>query len=99
MERKLRDVLYVKHNERTGVLRDNDKEKVSHVIGTDLTIVFDKQDGKHYLLVPLTKNHTFKCKDDYLNVDGKRFKSNNFFRKDGCQWVEIKNFMELELMD
>lgn len=98
MEQKLRDIVYMEHNERMGVLRDNDKEKVSQVIGTDLTIVLYKQDGKYFLLVPLTKNHSFECKGDCLKVDGKRFESDNFFRKDGCQWIEIKGLMELEYM-
>ncbi len=98
MKQKLRDVVYMEHNERTGVLCDNGKEIVSQVIGTDLTIVYDKQEDKYYLLIPLTKNHSFECNDDSLKVDGKGFKSDNFFRKDGCQWVEIQNIMEIEYL-
>lgn len=91
MERDLKDIIYIDYNERIGVLCDNDKEKVSQIIGTDLTIVTDKQECKCYLLVPLTKKHTFKCHEESLEIDGKVFDSDNFFRKDGCQWAEIPN--------
>lgn len=89
MEQKLRESLYIEHNDRIGVLCDNDKEKVAQLLGTDLTIVHDKLENKHFLLVPLTRNHSFKCKDDTLLVDGKKYYSNFFFRKDGCQWINI----------
>ena len=83
------DALYMEHSEKVGVLTSNEREVVSQVIGTDLTLVYDRQEGKTYLLVPLTKNHTFKCKGDSIIVDGKRFDSEMFFRKDGAQWIEI----------
>ena len=83
------DALYMEHSEKIGVLSSNEREVVSQVIGTDLTLVYDKQECKTYLLVPLTKNHTFKCKGDSIIVDGKRFNSEMFFRKDGAQWIEM----------
>lgn len=46
-----------------------------------------------YLLVPLTKNNTFICKGNSIDVDGKRIKSEIFFRKDGAQWIEIDKEM------
>ncbi len=57
--------------------------------GAMLTLVERKREGKTYLLVPLTKNHTFKCNGDSLEVDGKIIPSKVFFRKDACQWIEI----------
>lgn len=81
--------LFVKHDGKIGVLSANDKEVVSQVIGTDLTLVYDKKEGKMYLLVPLTKNHTFICKGNSIDVDGERIKSDIFFRKDACQWIQI----------
>ena len=83
------DALYMEHSEKVGVLTSNEREVVSQVIGTDLTLVYDRQERKTYLLVPLTKNHTFKCKGDSIIVDGKRFDSEMFFRKDACQWIEM----------
>ena len=89
MSKEMMDALYMEHNEKVGVLSANEREVVSQIIGTDLTLVYDKQDGKTYLLVPLTKNHTFKCWGNRIIVDGKRFDSEMFFRKDGCQWIEL----------
>lgn len=83
------DALYMEHNEKVGVLSANEREVVSQIIGTELTLVYDKQDGKTYLLVPLTKNHTFKCNGDSIVVDGKLLESDYYFRKDACQWIEM----------
>lgn len=89
MDKDLMDALYVEFNEKIGVLSANEREVISQVIGTDLTLVYDKQEGKTYLLIPLTQNHTFKCKGDTLEVDGNVIPSKVFFRKYACQWVEI----------
>ena len=83
------DALYMEHSEKIGVLTSNEREVVSQIIGTDLTLVYDKRERKTYLLVPLTKNHTFKCRGNRIEVDGKRIDSEMFFRKDGAQWIEI----------
>ena len=89
MSKEMMDALYMEHSEKIGVLSSNEREVVSQVIGTDLTLVYDKQECKTYLLVPLTKNHTFKCRGNRIEVDGKRFDSEVFFRKDACQWIEM----------
>ena len=81
--------LYVSYNEKIGVLCDNEDNTISRVIGTDLTLVLDKKDMAVYLLVPLTRNHKFECKGNHIIVDGKRFDSDIFFRKDACQWIQI----------
>ena len=96
MDKKLLDVLYIKHSEKIGVLSDNERKVVSHILGTDLTLVFDKVGQKTFLLVPLTKAHKIECHvsldgSDSISVDGKVIKSENFFRKDACQWIEIDN--------
>ena len=83
------DALYVSYNEKTGVLSDDEDNTISIVLGTDLTLVLDKKDMAVYLLVPLTRNHKFECKGSHIIVDGKRFDSDIFFRKDACQWIEI----------
>lgn len=89
MNKNLMDALYVEHDGRIGVLSSDERKVVSQVIGTDLTLVYDKKEGNTYLLIPLTKNHTFKCNGDVLEVDGKIIPSKVFFRKNACQWVEI----------
>ena len=89
MDKNLMDALYVEHDGKIGVLSSDERKVVSQVIGTDLTIVYDKKEGNMYLLIPLTKNHTFKCNGDSLVVDGKIIPSKVFFRKDGAQWIEI----------
>ena len=90
MEENFLNVLYIEHTDKIGVLKDDKDERVSIIIlGTDKTLVERKREGKTYLLVPLTKNHTFVCKGNSIDVDGKRFKSKIFFRKDGAQWIEI----------
>lgn len=89
MDKDLVNALYIEFNEKIGMLCNNERETVSRVLGTDLTLVHDKQEGKNYLLMPLTQNHTFKCKGDTLKVDGKVIPSKVFFRKYACQWVEI----------
>lgn len=89
MNKNLMDALYVEHDGKIGVLSSDEHKVVSQVIGTDLTIVYDKKECNTYLLIPLTKNHKFECKGDVLEVDGKIIPSKVFFRKDACQWVEI----------
>lgn len=85
MNKNLMDALYVKHDGKIGVLSSDEPQ----VIGTDLTIVYDKNECNTYLLIPLTRNHKFECKSSHIIVDGKRFDSDIFFRKDACQWIEI----------
>nr|WP_293551382.1 hypothetical protein [Prevotella sp.] len=89
MDKNLMSALYVSYNDKFGVLSDNERETISHVLGTDLTLVFNKENMEVYLLVPLTRNHKFECKGNYIIVDGKRFDSDIYFRKDGCQWIQI----------
>ena len=89
MDENFLNVLYIEHTDKIGVLKDDKNERVSVVRGTDKTLVERKREGKTYLLVPLTKNHTFKCNGDSLEVDGKIILSKVFFRKDGAQWIEI----------
>ena len=89
MDKNLMSALYVSYSEKIGVLCDNEDNTISRVIGTDLTLVLDKKDMAVYLLVPLTRNHKFECKGNHIIVDGKRFDSDVFFRKDACQWIQI----------
>ena len=89
MDENFLNVLYIAHTDKIGVLKDDSNERVSVIRGTDKTLVERKIEGKMYLLVPLTKNHTFVCKDNSIDVDGERIKSEIFFRKDGAQWIEI----------
>lgn len=97
MDKNLLNALYVSYNEKIGVLCDNETNTISRVLGTDLTLVLDKKDMAVYLLVPLTRNHKFECKGSHIIVDGKRFDSDIFFRKDACQWIQIdKNTLSME---
>lgn len=89
MDKNFLNVLYIEHTDKIGVLSSDERKVVSQVIGTDLTLVYDKKEGDTYLLVPLTKNHTFKYNGDVLEVDGKIIPSKVFFRKDACQWVRV----------
>ena len=91
MNNDLMSALYVSYNEKVGVLCDNEDNTISHVLGTDLTLVLDKKDMAVYLLVPLTQSHKFECKGRHIIVDGKRFDSDIFFRKDACQWIQMQS--------
>lgn len=91
MDKNLMDALYVEHNGRIGVLSSDGRKVVSQIIGTDLTLVYDKKEGDTYLLIPLTKNHKFECKGSHIIVDGKRFDSDIFFRKDAYQWIQMQS--------
>lgn len=91
MDKNLMSALYVSYNEKIGVLCDSEDNTITRVIGTDLTLVLDKKDMAVYLLVPLTRNHKFECKGSYIIVDGKRFDSDIFFRKDACQWIQMQS--------
>lgn len=91
MDKNLMDALYVEHNGRIGVLSSDGRKVVSQIIGTDLTLVYDKKESDTYLLIPLTKNHKFECKGSHIIVDGKRFDSDIFFRKDACQWIQMQS--------
>ena len=85
----IKDLLYKSYNDKFGVLSDNERETISHILGTDLTLVLNKENMVVYLLVPLTRNHKFDCKGNYIIVDDKRFESDIYFRKYGCQWIQI----------
>lgn len=89
MDENFLNVLYIEHTDKIGVLKDDKDERVSVILGTDKTFVECKREGKTYLLIPLTKNHTIVCKDDSIDVDGAHIKSEIFFRKNGAQWIEI----------
>lgn len=89
MDKNLMDNLYVRYDDKFGVLSDDKDNTISHILGTDLTLVLNKENMEVYLLVPLTRNHKFECKGNHIIVDGKRFDSDIFFRKDACQWVQI----------
>ena len=91
MDKNFLNVLYIEHTDKIGVLSSDEHKVVSQVIGTDLTLVYDKKEGDTYLLIPLTKNHTFKYNGDVLEVDGKIIPSKVFFRKDACQWVRVND--------
>ena len=91
MDKNFLNVLYIEHDGKIGVLSSDEHKVVSQVIGTDLTLVYDKKEGNTYLLIPLTKKHTFKCDGDSLDVDGKLIESDYFFRKDACQWVRVND--------
>ena len=89
MDKNLMNALYVEHDGKIGVLSSDERKVVSQVIGTDLTLVYDKKECNTYLLIPLTRNHKFECKGDSLVVDGQIIPGKVFFRKDACQWIEI----------
>lgn len=91
MNENLMNALYVSYNEKFGVMSDNERETISHILGTDLTLVLNKENMVVYLLVPLTRNHKFDCKGNYIIVDGKRLGSDIFFRKNGCQWIQMQS--------
>lgn len=98
MDKNLKDVIYVEHDGKIGVLSSDGRKVVSQVIGTDLTLVYDKKEGNTYLLIPLTRNHKFECNGNYIIVDGKRFDSDIFFRKDACQWIQMQSKEMLSLV-
>ena len=91
MNKNLMDALYVEHDGKIGVLSSDERKVVSQVIGTDLTIVYDKNECNTYLLIPLTRNHKLECNCSHIIVDGKRFDSDIFFRKDACQWIQMQS--------
>lgn len=91
MDKNLMDALYVSYNDKFGVLRDDEHKIISHILGTDLTLVLNKENMEVYLLVPLTRNHKYEYKGNYIIVDGKRFDSDIYFRKDGCQWIQMQS--------
>lgn len=87
----IKDLLYKSYNDKFGVMSDNERETISQVLGTDLTLVLNKENMVVYLLVPLTRNHNFECKGNYIIVDGKRIDSDIFFRKNACQWIQMQS--------
>lgn len=98
MNKNLMDALYVEHDGKIGVLSSDERRVVSQVIGTDLTLVYDKNEGNTYLLIPLTRNHKFECKGSHIIVDDKRFNSDIFFRKDACQWIQMQSKKMLSMV-
>lgn len=91
MDKNLMDNLYVRYDDKFGVLSDDKDNTISHILGTDLTLVLNKENMEVYLLVPLTRNHKYEYKGNYIIVDGKRFDSDIYFRNDGCQWIQMQS--------
>lgn len=91
MSKEMMEAMYISYDEKYGVLSANERRVITHILGTDLTLVYDKAEGITYLLVPLTKRHTFECFDTWIVVDGKRIESDWYFPKDGCEWIKIDN--------
>lgn len=85
----IKDCIYEAYNDNVGVLCNNEHEMVSQFIGTDLTMVHDRIEDRTYILIPLTKKHSFEYHKNWLKVDGKVVHSGYYFQKDGCQWVEV----------
>jgi hypothetical protein len=50
MDKNLMNALYVEHDGKIGVLSSDEHKVVSQVIGTDLTLVYDKKESNTYLL-------------------------------------------------
>lgn len=48
MDKNLKDALYVEHDGKIGVLSSDERKVVSQVIGTDLTLVYDKKEGNTF---------------------------------------------------
>lgn len=85
----IKDCIYEAYNDNVGVLCNNEHEMVSQFIGTDLTMVHDRIEDRTYILIPLTKKHSFEYHRNWLKVDGKVVHSGYYSQKDGCQWVEV----------
>ena len=43
MDKNLMDNLYVRYDDKFGVLRDDKDNTISHILGTDLTLVLNKE--------------------------------------------------------
>lgn len=87
---KIKNYLYERYNEDYNVLSENENRVIITFDDTDLSVLVDKKENKLFVLVPLTKMHSFEYYPDWILVDGERINSNLFWKECGNQVIEFQ---------
>ena len=88
--RCLKKHINVRGNMEYNVLNENTSRAIIAFDDNDLMVLVDKLKRKAYILVPLTKNHTFERFDDCVFVDGERIACDMYWPDWGCQVLEYQ---------
>lgn len=88
--KELKEQIFERYNEDYNVLSENEKRAIITFDYSDICILVDKKGRKVYFLVPLSREHEFEYHGDCLVIDGKRVKSNMYWREYCNQVVEYQ---------
>ena len=87
---KIKNYLYERFNEDFNVLSENENRVIITFDDNDLSVLVNKMENKLFILVPLTKMHSFEFHPNWLLVDGERINSNLFWQECGNQVIEYQ---------
>lgn len=87
---KIKNYLYERYNEDYNVLSENENRVIITFDDSDLSVLVNKKENKMFILVPLTKMHSFEFHPNWLSVDGERINSNLFWQECGNQVIEYQ---------
>nr|DAL20975.1 MAG TPA_asm: RNA binding protein [Caudoviricetes sp.] len=86
----IKNYLFERYNEDYNVLSENENRVIITFDDTDLSVLVNKKENKLFVLVPLTKMHSFEYYPDWILVDGERINSTLFWKECGCQVIEYQ---------
>ena len=87
---KIKNYLYERFNEDFNVLSENENRVIITFDDNDLSVLVNKMKNKLFILVPLTKMHSFEYHSDWISIDGERINSNLFWKECGNQVIEYQ---------
>lgn len=86
----IKNYLYERYNEDYNVLSENENRVIITFDDSDLSVLVNKKENKLFVLVPLTKIHSFEYHPDLVLVDGERINSTLFWKECGNQVIEYQ---------
>ena len=87
---KIKNYLYERFNEDFNVISENENRVIITFDDNDLSVLVNKMKNKLFILVPLTKMHSFEYHSDWISIDGERINSNLFWKECGNQVIEYQ---------
>lgn len=86
----IKNYLFERYNEDYNVLSESENRVIITFDDSDLSVLVNKNKNKMFILVPLTKMHSFEFHPNWLLVDGERINSNLFWQECGNQVIEYQ---------
>lgn len=86
----IKNYLFERYNEDYIVLSENENRVIITFDDSDLSVLVNKKENKMFILVQLTKMHSFEFHPNWLLVDRERINSNLFWQECGNQVIEYQ---------